>query len=79
MEVNVTLFGNLGYYVPEEGNRNFFTKTLPEGATVEQLLREIKLPTDLSVLVVVNSGVVGNARALNANDAITIFRAAGGG
>jgi sulfur carrier protein ThiS len=79
MEVSVTLFGNLGYYVPAEGNRNFFTKTLPEQATVEQLLREIGLPADLGVVVIVNGGIVGNAQVLNANDAVTLFRASGGG
>jgi sulfur carrier protein ThiS len=77
VEVTVSLFGNLGHYLPEGGNRNFFTRVLPEGTTVGELLKELSLQG--RVVVVVNGGVAEEAQVLKANDAVSIFRPAGGG
>lgn len=77
MEVTVSLFGNLGHYLPEGGNRNFFTRVLPDGATVSDLLEELSLQG--RVVVVVNGGAADEAQALQANDAVSIFRPSGGG
>ena len=77
MEVTVSLFGNLGHYVPEGGNRNFFTRDLPDGTTVGELLKALNLQG--RVVVVVNGGVADEARALKANDEVSVFRPAGGG
>ncbi len=79
MEVTVTLFGNLGYYLPEGGNRNFFTKTLPDGATVDELLKEINLLGKIPVVVIVNGAAADPNQVLEANDAVTIFRPSSGG
>jgi sulfur carrier protein ThiS len=79
MEITVNLFGNLGHYVTEGGNRNFFTKTLPEGSTVEQLLHELGLQGKVQVVVVVNGDVADAARVLKEKDAVSVFRPSGGG
>ena len=77
MEVTVSLFGNLGHYLPEGGNRNFFTRNLPDGATVDDLLKDLDLQGRM--VVVVNGGVAEGGRVLKANDAVSIFRPSGGG
>ena len=79
MEVTVNLFGNLGHYLTEGGNRNFFTKTLPDGSTVEQLLNELGLKGKVQVVVVVNGGVADASRVLEEKDAVSVFRPSGGG
>lgn len=79
MEVSVGLFGNLGHYLPEGGNRNSFTKVLPDGATVVDLLHELNLGGRIPVVVVVNGRAVDDAHVLKANDSVTIFRPSGGG
>ena len=77
MEVTINLFSNLGHYLPEGGNRSFFTRDLPEGATVGELLGGLNLPG--LVVVVVNGSVAETDQVLKANDAVSIFRPAGGG
>ena len=77
MEVTVNLFGNLAHYMPEGGNRNFFTRDLPEGTTVSELVKGLNLQG--RVLVVVNGSVADEAQRLKAHDAVSIFRPAGGG
>jgi sulfur carrier protein ThiS len=77
MEVSVSLFGNLGHYLPEGGNRSFFTRSLPDGTTVGELLKELNLPGML--VVVVNGGVADVGQVLKANDAVSVFRPSGGG
>jgi sulfur carrier protein ThiS len=77
MEVSVNLFGNLGHYLPEGGNRNFFTRNLPDGATVGELLKDLNLQG--TFVVVVNGGVADVGQVLKANDAVSVFRPSGGG
>lgn len=79
MEVVVNLFGNLGHYLTKDGNRNFFTKTLPDGSTVGHLLGELELQGKVEVVVVVNGSVADSARVLKEKDAVSIFRPSGGG
>jgi sulfur carrier protein ThiS len=79
MEVTVNLFGNLGHYMTEGGNRNFFTKSLPDGSTVEQLLDELGLQGKVQVVVVVNGGIADASRVLMGQDAVSVFRPSGGG
>ena len=77
MEVTVNLFGNLGHYLPAGGNRNFFTRSIPDGTTVGELLKELNFPG--TVVVVVNGGVAEADHVLKANDAVSVFRPSGGG
>ena len=77
MEVSVNLFGNLGHYLPEGGNRNFFTRNLPDGAIVGELLKELNLQG--TFVVVVNGGAADVGQVLKANDAVSVFRPSGGG
>ncbi len=75
--MSVNLFGNLGHYLPEGGNRNFFTSNLPDGTTVGELLKELNLQG--AFVVVVNGGVADVGQVLEANDAVSVFRPSGGG
>ena len=79
MQVEVKLFGNLGHYLPEGGNRFSFTKSFNEGSTVEHLLKELKLPEDKPVLVMVNGRRADNGHVLKDHDEVSLFSPAAGG
>jgi sulfur carrier protein ThiS len=79
MEVEVKLFGNLGHYLPEGGNRFSFTKQFNEKTTVEHLLKELALPEAMPVLVVVNGRRVEKDYVLHDKDDVVLFSPAEGG
>jgi sulfur carrier protein ThiS len=79
MEVSISLFGNLGHYLPQGGNRSSFTKSLTDGTTVADLLQDLNLAGKVSVVVVVNDRAVDMNHVLKANDRIGVFRPSGGG
>jgi hypothetical protein len=79
MEVEVKLFGNLGHYLPDGGNRFSCRKVLSEGATVEQLLRELSLPESTPVFVLVNGRRADSRGLLKDQDQIYLFSPAEGG
>jgi len=73
MEVEVKLFGNLGHYLPEGGNRFSFTKHFDEKTTVEKMLKKIALPEGKAVLVVVNGRLTTREYVLQDRDEIVLF------
>lgn len=79
MEVEVKLFGNLGHYLPDGGNRFSFTKHFDEKATVEQLLKELSLPESMPVLVMVNGRRADSQYVLRDRDEVVLFSPAEGG
>lgn len=79
MVVEVKMFGNIGQYLPERGNRFSYTRHFDEKATVEQLLRELSLPEEMHVLVVVNGRRVDNQHVLRDRDEVILFSPAEGG
>jgi sulfur carrier protein ThiS len=79
MEVEVKLFGNLGHYLPDGGNRFSFTKTMSDGATVDQLLRQLSLPEGTPVLVLVNGRRADSEGLLRDRDQVFLFSPAEGG
>jgi sulfur carrier protein ThiS len=56
-----------------------FRKSLDEGATIRDLLREIKVPEQFRVLAMVNGVMAGPDNALKDGDEITLFSPVGGG
>lgn len=79
MEVEVKLFGNLGKYLPDGGDRFSFRKEIQEDATVGQLLKELSLPEGTPVLIMVNGRQADASYVLRDRDEITLFSPAGGG
>jgi sulfur carrier protein ThiS len=79
MEVEVKLFGNLGHYLPDGGNRFSFRQFLDEGATVQEMLKMLGLPEEMPIIAIVNGMQVGKGHVLKGGDEISVFRPSGGG
>ena len=79
MEVEVKLFGNLGHYLPDGGNRFSFRQSLTEGSTVQDMLTQLKLPDEMSIITIVNGLQVDRGHILKDRDEVNVFRPAGGG
>ncbi len=79
MQVAVRLFGNLGHYLPEGGNRFSFMKSLDDGATVHEMLGRLSLPKELPVIVIVNGRRVEAECVLKDGDEVNVLRPSGGG
>ncbi len=79
MQVHITLYGNLGYYLPEGGSRYSLSRDVAEGTTVEELARVLNFPGNIPVLAVVNGIRVDRDRVLRDGDRINFFRPTGGG
>ena len=79
MDVEVKLFGNLGHYLPDGGNRFSFRQSLNEGATIQDMLAVLKLPQEMSIIAIVNGMQVGREHILKDQDEVNVFRPSGGG
>ncbi len=79
MEVEIKLFGNLGHYLPDGGNRFSVTKAYEEGITVQEMLKELKLPEQKPVLVMVNGIRADGGYILKDRDEVSLFSPAEGG
>jgi molybdopterin converting factor small subunit len=79
MQVEIKLFGNLGHYLPQGGNRFALTKTLKGEMTALEMLRELNIPEKLPVMVIVNNRRVDRNYVLRDGDAMHCFLPSGGG
>jgi sulfur carrier protein ThiS len=79
MEVRVSLFGNLGRYMPEGSTGFSFAASLEDGETVQNMLDKLKLPSELPLIVIVNGGRADAGRVLKDHDDISLFLVSGGG
>jgi sulfur carrier protein ThiS len=78
MKVEIKLFGNLGHYLPDGGNRFSFQQLLNEGATIQDMLNLLKLPEDIAIIAIVNGMQVGKDHILKDRDEVNVFRPSGG-
>ncbi len=77
MQVTVRAFANLQDYAP--GRRSRFELELPEGATVADLLAELRVPSRVEVVLLVNGRRAEPGTAVSAGDEITLFPPMEGG
>jgi len=77
--VQVKLFATLRHYRPGLGIGEPFPVTLPAGATVEQLIAQVGLPTEEVKTVFVNGLFRGREYVLAEGDQVGIFPPVGGG
>jgi molybdopterin converting factor small subunit len=77
MDVQAKLYGLFQQYAPEE--RREFKLELPAGATIEELLKTLKIPFDLDRILLVNGRQSGPKRMLEPGDTIVIFSPLYGG
>jgi sulfur carrier protein ThiS len=79
VQVAVRLFGNLGHYLPEGGNRFSFMKSLDDGTTVQEMLGGLCLPKELPIIVIVNGRRAEADYILKDGDEVNVLRPSGGG
>lgn len=72
MEVEVHLFANLADYGPP-GVRGTVRVDLPEGATLGELLRELRIPDEASRLLLVNGHDVEPTVRLHPDDIVAVL------
>ncbi|HET7875602.1 MAG TPA: MoaD/ThiS family protein [Methylomirabilota bacterium] len=73
MRVEVRLFATLGRYLPPGTRGDSATLELPAGATVEHVIRELRIPPELECLTVVNGRDAAPAQPLAEGDVVSMF------
>jgi sulfur carrier protein ThiS len=77
MRVSVRTFGNLRRYLPEGGQGAVIS--LPDVATVRDLLATLGIPENEAWRVSLNGALVGIDEALSDSDEVGVFAPVGGG
>lgn len=81
MEIVVRLWGNIGYYLPEERGKFTVRRSLKKGQTVQDIVEGLNLPKDLDIIIAVNEKIIEGRyeHELKDGDEVTLFRPASGG
>ncbi len=73
MRVALHLFATLGPYLPDGAQGDGAVLSLPEGTTVADVVRDLRIPPDVAFLSVVNGHEVAADRVLADGDVLTMF------
>ena len=73
MEVEVQLFANLADYGPPGARGRAARVNLPEGATVGDLLRRLRIPDEASCLLLVNGHNADSTVRLEPDDIVAVL------
>ena len=79
MTIEVRLFANLADCLPTATGGGVATVDVPDGTTVDQLLRHLAIPDDLPRLTLVNGRDADAAQRLSAGDVVTVLPPLAGG
>ena len=79
MEIEIKLYGNLGHYLSDGVNRFAFRKSVGEQTTVQEMMRELGVPEQIPIVVIVNGRRVERDYVFKDGDAVNVFRPTGGG
>jgi sulfur carrier protein ThiS len=79
MHIEVHLFANLADYLPPGGQGGTVRLELPEGATLRDLLRELRVPPELPGLLFVNGQDAAPGHRLQNGDVVSILPPLAGG
>jgi sulfur-carrier protein len=79
MHVNVKVFATLKRYLPEERAKRAFDLEVPDGATLDDVVRLIGLPAAEVKVTFVNGRTEALSCALHEGDEVGIFPPIGGG
>jgi len=80
MRITVNIYAFLRYYIPD-ADKLFQEKewTVPEGATIAQVLEKLKLPKEIRITVLLNNNSVDLTTVLKEGDTIHVLPLMGGG
>lgn len=79
MQVIVKLFATLRHYGREEQAGMPFEVELPEGATIQDLIQQLKIPLEATRITFVNGIIQESAWKLKDGDVVGMFPPVGGG
>ena len=79
MQIEIKLWGNIGYYLPEGRGRFSLKKSLDKETTVQEVVNGLELPRDLYFIITVNGRVIETEYVLRDGDEIALFRPFSGG
>ena len=83
MEITIKLYASLGEYLPPDAERNVAKLSVPDGATVEEAITQLNLPTRYTHLVLVNGEYIEPSRRtalkLKPSDALAVWPPIAGG
>ncbi|RPI09420.1 MAG: MoaD/ThiS family protein [Zetaproteobacteria bacterium] len=79
MTIAVVLYAGLARYRPAGAGDRAATLDMTEGATVQEAMRRLGIPDDLSCLAVVNGARVATARVLRDGETLSLFPPLAGG
>jgi len=79
MKVEVRLFANLGKLLPSKPKNNKTTVIIRKGSTVDQLLAKLKIPSDMTNVIMINGHQSDKNTVLNEGDTISIYPPIAGG
>ncbi len=79
VEITVRLWGNIAYHSPEAKGRFSLKRTVDEGATVQKLVDDLKLPKELPYTIVVNGVAIESEYILKQDDRVDLFAPFSGG
>lgn len=79
MKVEVQLFATLSAYLPAGATGDSVTLDMPDGITVAEVIRSLKIPIDLECLTVVNGRDIPSEHRLADADVLSLFPPLAGG
>ena len=79
IEIELRLFHSLSKLLPKEEGNLSHRFTLPQGTTIEEVLKMISVPQDLPIIILLNGISVGQNTKLSSDDVLSLMLPAGGG
>ena len=73
MEIEVRLFATYQTYLPKGEGKHTFKLGMNEGASVADVLKELKMPEEMPKILLVNGKQARTDTTLQAGDAVSIF------
>jgi molybdopterin converting factor small subunit len=79
MNVTVKLFATLRDYLPEDSDNGACRLSLSEGETVKDVLRRLRVPEDIKLVLLLNSRHTDYETELAEGDVLSVFPPIAGG
>jgi len=79
MNVTVKLFATLRDYLPERSDNGVCMLSLSEGETVKDVLRHLRVPEDIKLVLLLNSRHADYETELAEGDVLSVFPPIAGG
>jgi sulfur carrier protein ThiS len=79
MEIEIKLWGQIAYYLPEGRGKFSVKRSVEPGTTVQELVASLDLPEKLFFLINVNGRVIETEYVLKEEDEVALFQPFSGG